>query len=734
MRSKRCGFDLFLVSFLILFLELACIRYFGSTVVFLTFFTNIVLMACFLGMTVGLLAASRKANLIHSSIFLLALSVGAACLVLWSYQRFGKIMIDVGGQNSPQLIFFGTEYRPRDPSHFIIPIEAVAGFFYVSIALTFVGLGQVMGRLFNEIPDRVRAYTFNVLGSLAGISVFGLASYFQSSPLLWFSASLALCLYFIRRCIPLQIMAALAVLVGVFLTSYSRDPNTKILWSPYYKIQYFPERAQIDTNNIMHQQMLRIAQSGPAYALPHLLNRDSGGSPFEKVMIIGAGSGNDVEAALSFGAKQVDAVEIDPVINGIGRKDHPDQPYQDPRVTIHLDDGRSFAQKTEIKYDLAIYALVDSLVLHSGYSSLRLESFLFTEEAFRDIRKVLKPGGVFALYNYYRQGWVVARLAKLAEKVFGVPPLVISLPYQETISPEDNQANHITFIIAGDPDSPVLKNIRSRLKEKQFFWINSKPSENLALNAFSPVSPSAPQVKEDSWMKFGPAHVKAEGVDLLPSDDWPFLYLKDRVIPTLNLKGMALIAFLSFFILFAFAPVKRIRPNGRMFFLGAGFMLLETKGVVHMALLFGSTWIVNSVVFFAILVMTLLANFYVLRFRPKNIFPFYLLLFAALIMNILIPMNQFLALSGALKVVLSCSVVFVPVFFAGVIFAVCFRESRSPDVDFGSNIGGVILGGISEYFSLVLGFNHLLWFAIGFYLLSIVFRPKSSTLSFATET
>src|SRR4030095_16099153 len=194
-----------------------------------------------------------------------------------------------------------------DPSHFIIPVEAVAGFFYVSIALTFVGVGQVMGRLFGEIPDRVRAYTFHVLGSLAGISAFGLASYFQSSPLLWFSASLALCLYFIRRWIPLQIMAALAVLVGIFLTSYSRDPNTKILWSPYYKIQYFTERAQIDTNNIMHQQMLHIAQSGPAYALPHLLNRDSGGSPFEKVMIIGAGSGNDVEAALSFGAKQVDA-------------------------------------------------------------------------------------------------------------------------------------------------------------------------------------------------------------------------------------------------------------------------------------------------------------------------------------------------------------------------------------------------------------------------------------------
>ena len=52
-----------------------------------------------------------------------------------------------------------------------------------------------------------------------------------------------------------------------------------------------------------------------------------------------------------------------------------------------------------------------------------------------------------------------------------------------------------------------------------------------------------------------------------------------------------------------------------MFFLGAGFMLLETKSVVHMALLFGSTWMVNSIVFFAILVMILCSNLFVLAVR-----------------------------------------------------------------------------------------------------------------------
>src|SRR5438045_4947655 len=107
------------------------------------------------------------------------------------------------------------------------------------------------------------------------------------------------------------------------------------------------------------------------------------------------------------------------------------------------DDARSFLQMIPGRYDVEVYALVDSLVLHSGFSSLRLENFLFTEQAFADVKRKLKPGGVFAMYNYYRQGWVVGRLAKMATKVFDTEPLIISLPNQATISPSDNQANHI---------------------------------------------------------------------------------------------------------------------------------------------------------------------------------------------------------------------------------------------------------------------------------------------------
>ena len=162
-----------------------------------------------------------------------------------------------------------------------------------------------------------------------------------------------------------------------------------------------------------------------------------------------------------------------------------------------------------------------------------------------------------------------------------------------------------------------------------------------------------------------------------------------------------------------------------MFFLGAGFMLLETKGVVHMALLFGSTWVVNSVVFFAILVMILCANLYVLKIKPQSLALYYVLLITALLSNALVPMDVFLSLSTAARLLASCLVVFIPVFFAGVIFACAFRQSRQPDVDFGWNVAGIILGGLSEQLSLVLGFNYLLLVAAGYYLLSLAFQPRT---------
>lgn len=358
-----------------------------------------------------------------------------------------------------------------------------------------------------------------------------------------------------------------------------------------------------------------------------------------------------------------------------------------------------------------------------------MESFLFTEQAFRDIKTKLKPGGVFAMYNYFRQGWVVGRLAKMAENVFGTKPLVISLPYREKISPSDSRGNHFTLLLVSDSAASPVEAIRKALGERKSYWVTKVPRFNEGINAYGPEPPTLAGTEANDWSKIAPAAVETAGINPLPTDDWPSLYLREAAIPALNVRGMVIMAVVSLAILLFFAPVRTARPNGQMFFLGAGFMLLETKGVVHMALLFGSTWVINSIVFFAILVMILLSNLSVLMAQPQKMWPYYALLVGSLLVNTVVPMDYFLSLPGVSRVIVSCAVIFVPIFFAGVIFATAFRDSRQPDVDFGSNIGGVILGGLSEYFSLIVGFKNLLYIAIAFYLLSAILRPPGRAIT-----
>jgi spermidine synthase len=719
--------DLFAISFVILFLELASIRWIGSTVVYMTFFTNFVLMACFLGMSVGCLAASRRRDLVRMVLPLTVATVGLSYAMLFAYHRLGRALVDVGVRGSAQQVFFGTEFRAGDPASFVVPIEVVAGVFYVLIALMFVGLGQVLGRAFDAAPNRLAAYTTNVVGSLVGIVAFALASRWLLPPVTWFAVTALIVLYFARPLSAFQIVCAVALVTGVPLVDYVEALRATVItyWSPYYKVAYQPRTGFITTNNIGHQTMIRVGEAGSGHLLPHLVNKDAGGTPFDDVLIIGAGSGNDVQAALIAGAKHVDAVEIEPVINWLGRRDHPDRPYDDPRVTVHIDDGRSYLHKTTKQYDLIAYGLVDSLVLHSGFSSLRLESFLFTEEALRDVRARLKPGGVFVMYNMYRQGWIVVRLRNMLEKVFGAAPVVMTWPDSDATIDARSAAPSLTFLMVGSGGGGRVEAIRKAFRDGSSYWLNRRPVENLATSGFGPTPPIRPGMKDADWERLRPTLVDPDGGDRLATDDWPFLYVRAPTIPRLNLRGMAMVAGLSLLILLAFAPVRRVRPDGRMFFLGAGFMLLETKGVVHMALLFGSTWVVNSIVFFAILVMVLLANLYVLVLRPRRLGAYYALLIVSLLVNAFVPMSHFLDLPGAARVLASCSVVFVPVFFAGVIFAAAFRDSTRPDVDFGSNIGGVILGGLSEYLSMMIGFNHLLFVAIGFYALSALLGGRA---------
>jgi hypothetical protein len=833
----RPAFDLFLISWLVLFLELACIRWFPSHVLFLTFFVNLVLLACFVGMSVGCLVARRRTNFIrHTPYWLLLGIIGG--LVIDQYSGYLQAVFAVGNQAKADVVYFGTEssVTMKNPLPFTVPIELVGALFFAIIAAIMIGPGQEMGRAFNRVPGRTTAYSANLLGSLVGIGMFAGCSILRLPPLVWFGLSGLVLAYLLLRkdpdsapelrdSLPPSVTAAtaaaaphpapppkaqglavvplmfLVAAVGLtFITSgFIPVRGRQIIWSEYYRIDYEPTHKLIITNLISQQLMEPRADPPIAevpYALPYLFQRDlkkPDGSPvwppFKRILIIGAGNGNDVARALLWSAPdaQIDAVEIDPVIQLLGqRTPHPDRPFDDPRVKVAINDGRNFLREAKDgTYDLVVFALIDSLVLQSGYSALRLESYLFTLDSFKDVRRVLKPTGVYAVYNFFRQAWIVARIREQLRVAFeGVDPVAINTPSTIDVRFSDEkqsgfQPSICTGFFAGGKDvvEPLRRAFDSvpgpdgKLREMRYWypWETGVPLDTKA--GFAPDAPAElppkaphprrrvrwikdaegkdtdkPVIDEPTghvvsdevpprWIGLHPTTIEDAGGKLrLADDNWPFLYTRDPAIPGLTWRSIALTLLLSVGLWFVFGGRKALGAEAgvapdyglmlRAFFLGAGFMLVETKAVVQMALLFGGTWMVNTAVFAAILVMSLAGNLFAGRVNPRRLEPYYAGLFATILVGVLVSLNTFLGLTPAVQIALACLLVFAPIAFAGVIFATSFKRTTQPDRVIGANVAGALVGGLAENTSVVLGFQLLLCVAAGFYLLSALFGNR----------
>jgi hypothetical protein len=240
---------------------------------------------------------------------------------------------------------------------------------------------------------------------------------------------------------------------------------------------------------------------------------------------------------------------------------------------------------------------------------------------------------------------------------------------------------------------------------------------------------------EPEWLGLFPARVQeSQGVLYRADDNWPFLYTRTPTIPGLTWRSIVLTLLLSIglWLLFggkeALSAEAGVKPDYgmmlRAFFLGAGFMLVETKAVVQMALLFGGTWMVNTAVFAAILVMSLLGNLYAGKVNPKRLEPYYIGLMITLAIGLAVSPSAFLGLGATVQIIGACLLVFAPIAFAGVIFATSFKRTTQPDRVFGANVAGALVGGLAENTSVILGFQLLLCVAVGFYLLSAAFGNR----------
>jgi hypothetical protein len=218
------------------------------------------------------------------------------------------------------------------------------------------------------------------------------------------------------------------------------------------------------------------------------------------------------------------------------------------------------------------------------------------------------------------------------------------------------------------------------------------------------------------------------GVPSPATDDYPFVYLRTRSIPSIYLLTLALILILSVLaVRLSSGPLHEMRRYLDLFFMGSAFLLLETKSVVQFALLFGTTWFVNALVFAGILITVLAAIEIAKRFSFKSPGRLYVALAAALTLAWVVSPEQLLSLSVVPRFLASTAVAFAPVFVANLIFAERFKDVGSSVVAFGANLLGAMVGGLLEYGALVVGYRALLLLVAVLYSLAFVFRPRDAT-------
>jgi hypothetical protein len=163
-----------------------------------------------------------------------------------------------------------------------------------------------------------------------------------------------------------------------------------------------------------------------------------------------------------------------------------------------------------------------------------------------------------------------------------------------------------------------------------------------------------------------------------------------------------------------------------LFLLGAAFLLMETRSVTSFALLFGTTWLVNALVFAGVLVAVLAAVEVTRRFPTPPIPAMYALLIGGLALNWLVPTSWLLSLAFLVRIVVAVVIAFLPIFAANIVFAKRFSETGDAALSFGTNLLGAMLGGCLEYLSLVFGYHALLILAALLYVGAYVVSPTSA--------
>jgi len=688
---------LFAISLVSLFIEVMLIRHLASEIRIFAYFKNLTIIGCYLGLGVGYLWGRRLSPLVTLA--------AVAALAVASHPATGMSRIseflNLGDFNMWEVV-------NRDGLRALLGAGMLAMLFG-TIILAMVPLGQVLSDLFAASTHRIRDYSINIAGSLLGVWLFAGLSFTATPPIVWYAlafGTLVAIYRWTRR--GYAVLGALGLLSAAAILVRPTPPSTlREIWSPYQKISLHRYQMspvvgdsaaspitfhQIQTNNTVFLYLLDLSARQRArfplvyppqsegrlyYDLPYAAAANTG-----DVLILGAGGGNDVAAAVRAGARHVTAVEIDPAIIALGRSHHPEGPYTAPNVTVINEDARQFLRTSTQQFDVIVLGLLDSHTLTSNFSNTNLDSYMYTEESIADMRRRLKPGGLLALSFQVNYPWIGAKMFRMLSGAFGAAPFVISAYYPSLLYGTGG-----TYFLASDDVAGITTRVGG-----------------------DPILQSLARASVTSMRTFRDLAVET------PTDDWPYLYVEDRGIPTLHLVVSVLL--LGMFVLIFRRHVGRPSATDVHFAaLGAGFLLLEVALISRFALWWGATWLVSSIVLTLILLAILAANATFLRSKGALSYPaLYLALFVCLAIIYRTPLTS--NWTVALYV--------VPFAVIGYLFAKSFdRSGAAAPRALAFNLVGALFGGLSESASYIIGLSGLLGLAIVFYAVSFLALRRS---------
>jgi spermidine synthase len=705
--------QLMLVSIAGLFLELLMIRWISSEITIFSYFKNFVLIAAFLGFGLGAHLSRQPVNMLA---MFAPLTYFALLIKLpWpALREMVKNLTMMLGSTTEVHVWGVPEFQTSSAEigGLAVMLAVVVPMFGM-LSLTFIPIGQTTARMMEGAKDGILGYSINIAGSLIGVLLYTALCLFYQPPAVWFGVAGLLVLVSFYKA-PKARIAALAVFGFCILMACVPDSTQSMhdvvgngrlrstggstAWSPYQKLQWAETRQgdelvsyQLLTNDSWYQQLVNLSdpfvKSHPDLFADAPVQWNAYNMPYHfytnppKVLVLGSGMGNDVAAALRNGAGKVTAVEIDPMILEFGKRLHFEHPYTDPRVTIVNDDARSYMQNSHDRFDLITFSLLDSHTTSSHFSNIRIDNYVYTREALTAAKKMLTPDGIMVVKFQVDRAFIAGRLKATLSEVFGAPPVQFSV--DKTFN-----ASAGTFFVSGDAARIAAAAAQPELKRF------------IEAHANIPIE-SAP----------------------ITTDDWPFFYQHAPGVPS------SVILISCVLVLVCWQMMKRTalpltEIGWPFFFLGAGFMLMESQIVSRMALLFGTTWIVNSITIAGLLALIVAANMLEragLRIPTPAV---YAGLFATIMIAYFVPVSALLAESHALRVAAAIGVLCSPVFFASILFIRTFAAARFSGAALGSNLLGSLAGGLLESLSMWTGLRSILILACIFYVLAYTFSQR----------